>query len=303
VLIVVKDLRLSLGGRPILNAVNLRMEQGDIYGLLGPNGAGKSVTMSVLTGLRKAESGMVSVLDFDPATQTTQLHQAIGVLPEQTGLYDWMDAEGYLQWFSELYGMPLAPDKAREKLGMVGLEGARGKPIGAYSRGMRQRLGLARALVNRPQLLILDEPTNGLDPRGRLEIHNVLLDLAQASGVGILMCTHLLDDVDRLCTRIGIIHHGKTVLEGSLAELLLTRATVTRYRIRLAATDPTLELPMGIKMIGAEGQWMVIEVPAGRPASELWARMFAQGWNILEIHAEGHSLEQLYLSATQEKTI
>jgi ABC-2 type transport system ATP-binding protein len=295
------DLRLVLGGRPVLNGVNLGMNPGEIYGLLGPNGAGKSVTMSVLTGLRKAASGKVSVLGLDPARQAAQLRRAIGVLPEQSGLYDWMDAQTYLQWFSELYGTSLTLDEAREKLSLVGLRAVDRQAIGTYSRGMRQRLGLARALVNHPQLLILDEPTNGLDPRGRVEIHNVLLELAHSYGVGVLMCTHLLDDVDRLCTRIGIIHQGKTVLQGSLAELLSTRATASHYRLRLDATRSAPELPTDVKVIAAEGQWTVVEVPAGQSASELWARMFARGWSILEIHSEGRTLEELYLSATQEQ--
>lgn len=299
-LIEVKQLRLVLGARAILSGVDLSMEPGEIYGLLGPNGAGKSTTMSVLTGLRKATSGAVAVLGLDPAKQASELRRAVGVLPEQSGFYEWMNAEDYLRWFSNLYGLPLSSANAERHLAQVGLDPANRRPIGAYSRGMRQRLGLARALMNNPRLLILDEPTNGLDPRGRREIHDVLLHLAQGRDVGILLCTHLLDDVDRLCTRIGIMHHGKTVLEGCLAELLSTSRTALRYRLRLASAEPESALPPDVKVTAGEGLWRQVDVRAGKPVSAVWADLFARGWSILEIHAEGGGLEDLYLSVTEE---
>ncbi len=218
-LVEIANLKLSLHDRPILKGVNLHMQVGEIYGLLGPNGAGKSTTLSVLTGLRAAASGKVSVADLDPWSQRNEVHRKIGVLPEQTGFYDWMSAPDYLGWFASLYGQKLTGADIRTHLVQVGLSADNRDPIGTYSRGMRQRLGLARTLLSDPQLLVLDEPTNGLDPRGRREIHDVLLDLTQRHGVGVLLCTHLLDDVDRLCNRIGIIHQGKTMLEGNLAEL------------------------------------------------------------------------------------
>jgi ABC-2 type transport system ATP-binding protein len=300
-LVDVKDLKLAIDGRPILSGIDLGMEQGDIYGLLGPNGAGKSVTMSALTGLRKAASGKVCVLGLDPARQALELRRAIGVLPEQSGLYGWMNAENYLRWFAGLYGAPLTDGEARRQLLQVGLEPVSGQAIGTYSRGMRQRLGLARALVNKPRLLILDEPTNGLDPRGRVEIHNVLLDLARQHGVGVLLCTHLLDDVDRLCTRIGIIDHGRTILQGSLAELLSAHVAASRFRLRLAFVEPDTRIPPDVRVVAEDWPWVQLELPAGRSPTEVWEALFANGWNILEIHAEAGRLEDLYLSATQNK--
>jgi ABC-2 type transport system ATP-binding protein len=217
-----EDLLLTIRGRPILKGVELHLETGEIYGLLGPNGAGKSTTISVLTGLRAAASGKLAVLGLDPWTQKKAVHARIGVLPEQSGFYDWMSAREYLHWFGCLYGRTLSAAELRAHLARVGLEEGDSGAIGTYSRGMKQRLGLARALINDPELLILDEPTNGLDPRGRREIHDVLLDLSRQHRVGVLLCTHLLDDVERLCTRIGIIHQGRTAVEGRLSELLST---------------------------------------------------------------------------------
>jgi ABC-2 type transport system ATP-binding protein len=241
--IEIRDLTLTLHGRQILAGMRMNMRPGEIYGLLGPNGAGKSTTISVLTGLRKASSGSVTVLGMDPWKRRMEMHRYIGVLPEQAACYDWMNAPDYLQWFASLYGRRLTSSDIGRHLAQVGLDATNHQPIGTYSRGMRQRLGLARALLNSPTFMVLDEPTNGLDPRGRREIHDVLLELSKQQGVGLLLCTHLLDDVDRLCSRIGILHHGKSVIEGRLAELLVTLQTGRRYRLRLLSPPGNITLP------------------------------------------------------------
>lgn len=222
-LVDVQDLVLSIDGRPVLEGVRLRLEAGEVYGLLGPNGAGKSTTIAALTGLRRAVSGRVLVLGVDPWSERVAVHAGIGVLPEQSGFYEWMSAQEYLRWFARLYGRRLDDTALRGQLERVGLDAANRRAIGTYSRGMKQRLGLARALLNDPRLVILDEPTNGLDPRGRREIHDVLLELARDRGAGVLLCTHLLDDVERLCSRIGVIHEGRTRYEGPVGERLEER--------------------------------------------------------------------------------
>lgn len=298
-LIEINGLELSLHQRRILAGVNLHMQPGDIYGLLGPNGAGKSTTMSVLNGLRQASSGHVSVLEMDPWTQRQEVHRQIGVLPEQAGFYDWMNAQDYLRWFAELYDRPFAAGEIQSQLAQVGLDAKNADPIGTYSRGMKQRLGLARALLNRPKLLVLDEPTNGLDPRGRREIHDVLLGLARESGVGVLLCTHLLDDVDRLCTRIGILHQGKTVVEGSLSELLAGEpAAGMRYRLRLLAPPLRTEFAPGIRVVAQEGQWWHLDIGSGTSPQDAWRGLLDAGWAVSEIHKGGGGLEDLYLNLT-----
>ena len=297
-LVEIEGLELSLHHRRILAGVNLHMQPGDIYGLLGPNGAGKSTTMSVLNGLRQASSGRVCALGMDPWTQRRDVHRQIGVLPEQAGFYDWMDAHVYLRWFAALYDHPLSAGEINSHLAQVGLDPQNSDSIGTYSRGMKQRLGLARALLNRPKLLVLDEPTNGLDPRGRREIHDVLLGLARESGVGVLLCTHLLDDVDRLCTRIGIIHQGKTVVEGGLSELLASRQAGMRYRLRLLAPPPETTRAADIRILVQEGQWWHVDIGPGVSPQGAWRELLGAGWPVSEIHQEGGGLEDLYLSLT-----
>ncbi len=300
-LIEIRNLKLNLGTHAVLRDVNLTLQKGQIYGLLGPNGAGKSTTISVITGLRAPTAGSVRVLDLDPVADSLHLHSRIGVLAEQAGFYDWMSAGDYLMWFASLYQKNLDKTEIVHLLSRVGLAGQSPAPIATYSRGMRQRLGLARALINQPELLILDEPTNGLDPRGRREIHDVLLDLSVNHGVGILLCTHLLDDVDRLCTRIGIIAQGRTLLEGSIADLLSAQRAAVRYRLRVDSTDETLRIPDDITLLARAGDWWHVEIANHIKPAGAWRKLLDAGIRIDEIHREGGGLEELYMSVTEAK--
>ncbi|BBP05984.1 hypothetical protein TPL01_22750 [Sulfuriferula plumbiphila] len=299
-LIEVADLKLSIHANPVLSDVRLTMQEGEIYGLLGPNGAGKSTTLSVLTGLRAADSGKVNVMGLAPLRQKRELHGKIGVLAEDSGFYGWMSAHGYLHWMARLYGRELSADEMVRRMEQVGLSAANRQAIKTYSCGMKQRLGLARALLNDPPLLILDEPTNGLDPRGRREIHDVLLALSREHGVGILLCTHLLDDVDRLCSRIGIIHQGKTLLEGVLTELLAEKTGASRYRLRVASPGTASgALPQGVNLLAQEGGWLHLDIAPGIHPDAAWRALFALGWRIIEIRSEDGGLEALYLGITE----
>ncbi len=300
-LIEIRKLKLDIGSHALLRDVSLTLQKGQIYGLLGPNGAGKSTTISAVTGLRMPTSGSVRVLGLDPATDALRLHSRIGVLAEQAGFYDWMSAGDYLMWFASLYQKNLDKTEIAHLLGRVGLDGQNPAPIDTYSRGMRQRLGLARALINQPELLILDEPTNGLDPRGRREIHDVLRDLSANHGVGILLCTHLLDDVDRLCTRIGIIAQGRTLLEGDIADLLSNQRAAVRYRLRVEAAETAQLLPADITLRGRAGDWWHVEIASAIEPAGAWRKLLDAGLRIDEIHREGGGLEELYMAVTEAK--
>jgi len=298
-LIEIRNLTLDLKGHPILRDVSLSLEEGQIYGLLGPNGAGKSTTISVATGLRRADSGFVRVLSLDPATDALGLHRRIGVLAEDSGFYDWMSSAEYLCWMADLYGIARDNSEIAQLLERVGLDAGSQAAVGTYSRGMRQRLSLARALIHRPELLILDEPTNGLDPRGRREVHDILLGLSANHGVGILLCTHLLDDVDRLCTKVGILVRGKTVLEGLIGDILSKREASVRYRLRVGACDASRPLPEQIRLITRSGEWWHVEIPGHRDPASIWQHLFEEGWRIEEIQREGGGLEDIYLAVTE----
>ncbi len=301
-LISLTDIRLSLQGASILRGVDLHMGDGEIYGLLGPNGAGKSTTISVISALRKPDGGTASVLGLNPVNHPAEIKGRIGVLAENAGFYDWMTGQEYLRWFAGLYGNNFTFGQANVLLSRVGLNGDSRPIIGRYSRGMKQRLGLARALVNDPDLLILDEPTSGLDPEGRHDIHDLLLELNRNKGIGILLTTHLLDDVERLCDRIGIIHRGKIILEGETAKLSNQRKMLESYQLRVGEPFPkdNEPLPPGVSVTKRDGDLIRVELVKGVPVESIWRILMAVGWNIIEIRREKWSLEEIYLAAVRK---
>ena len=299
-MIEIDNLRLTIKEKEILKGISLHLEPGDIYGLLGPNGAGKSTTIFALLGLYPNDGGSISVLGGDPVHNGVFLRRSVGVMPEKAGFYDWMTATDYLGWYEELYmSQPtgFAPAMILEK---VGLRDASHRLIGTYSRGMRQRLAVARALITRPRLLILDEPTNGLDPKGRREIHDLLVEFSAESKAGVLLCTHLLDDVDRLCNRIGIIDQGRTRLEGPLDHLLAKQEQGRQFRLRLATTPESADLPEEITLLGQDSDWYRVQtlVASAETLPALWAELWRRGWKIQEIRSETSSLEELYIHHT-----
>jgi ABC-2 type transport system ATP-binding protein len=215
-IISVENLVKKYNGYTALDGLNFSVDAGDIFGFLGPNGAGKTTTIRILTTMIKADSGNVLIDGHDVFREPLVVKRLINALPESSGYYEWMTAREYLEFFSNLYEEKASKQDIHKLLGVVGLHGKEGHLIRSYSRGMKQRLGIARAIVNRPKFLFLDEPTNGLDPKGRRDIHDLLIDLNQKHSTTIFLSTHLLDDVERLCNRIAIINYGKIVRTGEL---------------------------------------------------------------------------------------
>ncbi len=294
-LLVVKNLRLCCNGTLILHDVSLTVGEGEIVGLLGPNGAGKTTTILAALGLFEPVAGSIRTLGHDPQIHGAALRRQIGVLPDPNGFYDWMTAPSYLAFFAGLYGCTLDDASITHRLEAVGLTPAAGQSIGTFSRGMRQRLGLARALIADPKLLVLDEPTSGLDPRGRRDIHDLLSSLAK-SGVGILLCTHLLDDVERLCARACFIVGGRTVAEGRIADLLRAGAGQARFRLELSGPVPvTAKLPVNARIIVEDYATVTVDVDPAVHPDIAWRELLDLGWPITTIAHESGGLEQVYL--------
>lgn len=300
-LLDIRGLRLRRGRKRVLEDVHLALGAGEIYGLIGPNGAGKSTTIAAALGLLPREAGAISVLGLDPARDAKAIHARCGVLPEQGDFYGWMTAPDYLAFFARLYGRDTPVAEIDRRLRDVGLCPRTGQAIAAFSRGMRQRLGLARALICDPELLILDEPTNGLDPRGRREIHDLLIALSQR-GTGILMCTHLLDDVERLCDRIGVIQDGRTAAEGRIADLIDAGRIQRRFRLRLTGSvSPSAHTPAYLSIVATDGAWLVVDIDPDVDPSLAWRELLESGWPIAEVHATGGDLEAFYLRLTERR--
>jgi len=216
----VDDLHKHYGAVHALDGLSLHVEPGVVFGFLGPNGAGKTTTLRILTGLARPTSGSVRVAGVDLAQDGRLLTKRLGFLPEEPAFYPWMTPSELLDYLGRLHGMAPAERRLRVKdlLEMVNLASAGKRRIAGFSRGMRQRLGLAAALVHQPEVLLLDEPLSALDPAGRKEVLDLIGSLTPRCTV--LMSSHILADMERICTVIGIIAHGRMLVQAPRQELL-----------------------------------------------------------------------------------
>ncbi|MDJ0390299.1 ABC transporter ATP-binding protein [Roseomonas sp. E05] len=286
----------------MLRDVRLHVARGEVCGLLGPNGAGKTTTILAALGLLVPETGRVRLFGEDPLTAPDALRARLGLVPEGDGLTEWMTAGDYLQHWALLQGRPLGPEEAAALLDEVGLAPPPRLPAARFSQGMRRRLAVARALVASPELLILDEPTNGLDPRGRRQLLELLRGLARRRGVGVLLCTHLLEDVARICDTIAVLVEGRTVAEGALGELV-GRAGSQRFRLRLDGPLPAEALargsPLPMRVVHQAADEIAVELEPGATPATVWRTLLFSGWPICEARAEGGGLEAFYLALTE----
>ena len=199
--------------------LSLDVEPGQVYGLLGPNGSGKSTTMKIVLGLVSPSAGSTRIFGRD--SREVESREEVGFLPENPYFYKFLTGQETLHFYGKICGIQGAKlrERTSELLNLVGLEHARDRRLAGYSKGMLQRIGLAQALVQQPRLLVLDEPTAGVDPAGSREIRDLILDFKKR-GITVLLCSHLLSQVQEICDRIGILHKGVLVREGRLDELI-----------------------------------------------------------------------------------
>jgi ABC-2 type transport system ATP-binding protein len=214
----IRRLTKRYGDKRALDRVDLRVEEGSVFGFLGPNGAGKTTTLRILTGLANPTKGTVRVLGRDVATAGNDVRAEIGFLPDVPGFYDWMTAEEFLRFAGGLFGIGrrTLDERVSVLLDLAGLTGVKTR-IGGYSRGMKQRLGVAQALINAPKLLMLDEPTSALDPMGRRDVLDMLASLKGRTTV--FFSTHILSDVERICDTVAILDQGRVVVQAPIDEL------------------------------------------------------------------------------------
>lgn len=236
-----------------VNDLSLVVEPGQVYGLLGPNGSGKSTTMKVVLGLVTPTSGKTEIFGCD--STRVESREQVGFLPENPYFYKFLTGTETLEFYGKLCGLrgPKLRERAKELLSLVRLEGAADRRIGGYSKGMLQRIGLAQALIQEPRLLVLDEPTAGVDPAGSREIRDLILDF-KARGLTVLLCSHLLEQVQEICDRVGILHQGHLIREGRLNELISIE-----NQIELILENATPELVAEIRAKAAAGGAKVVD--------------------------------------------
>ncbi|KAF0109171.1 MAG: Uncharacterized protein FD146_215 [Anaerolineaceae bacterium] len=219
-MIQIENLHKHYGSIRALDGLDMTVEAGTIFGFLGPNGAGKTTTLRILSGLARGTAGRAAVAGLDASADRRALSRRIGCLPEEPAFYPWMTPREFLDYLARLHGLSSADRsrQTRELLDLVSLAEAGKRRIGGFSRGMRQRLGLAAALVHKPEVLLLDEPVSALDPIGRKEMLTLIEDLRGQCTV--LMSSHILADVERVCSVVGIIARGRMVIQSPREELM-----------------------------------------------------------------------------------
>jgi ABC-2 type transport system ATP-binding protein len=218
-IIVCQQLTKQYGSRKVVDRLDLRVPENIVFGFLGPNGAGKSTTMKLLTGQIKPTAGTAWVAGSEVTRSSLEARRNIGYLSELPNFYNWMKGQELLEFAGELFGLnpPTRRARAKELLQLVGLADAGQRKVGGYSGGMRQRLGIAQALVNRPKVVFLDEPVSALDPLGRRDVLNLLDNIRQEATV--FMSSHVLADVDRVCEQVSILNRGQVIAAGATSEL------------------------------------------------------------------------------------
>lgn len=296
VVLRVERLTKRYGRRVVVQSLSFELRCGEVLGLLGPNGAGKTTAIAMILGLVRPDAGRIEILGLDGTRERERALQRVGAIIESPTFYP------YLSGIDNLRVLALArggvPERRfAEVLELVGLTGRERERVSSYSLGMRQRLAIAGALLHQPALLILDEPTNGLDPQGMAEIRQLILQLA-AGGQTILLCSHLLHEVQRVCDRVVILSRGQVVAQGEVEELLARR---TRTALRVDDPSRAMELlcEVGwIERIEREGDLLLLAMPPERQF-ELSALLHAHGITIGELRVQSGTLEEIFLDVTR----
>lgn len=235
IVIEAEGLTKKYGYQVAVNNLNLQIREGEVFGFLGPNGAGKTTTLLMFLGLTEPTSGRVRVIGFDPTRDPFHVKEKAGYLPENVGFYDDMNARQNLQYIARLNRIPdkISAGRIDESLKVVDLLEEVGKKVGTYSKGMRQRLGIAEVLIKEPKLIFLDEPTIGLDPDGTNRMLDLIHSLSREKNITIFLSSHLLDQVQRICDRVGIMIKGDLVAMGPIEELAKKKLGVDKEHYTL----------------------------------------------------------------------
>ena len=282
-----------------LDGLTFEIPSGGVFGLLGPNGAGKSTTLKLLLNLLRPSSGSATVLGCAPGD--TRAHQRLGFLPENPTYYDHLTAEELLGYFAGLFGYPKAECEARagRALDRVGLAGDRRRPMRQYSKGMIQRVGIAQAILNDPELVILDEPMSGLDPIGRREVRELILELRD-EGRTVLFSSHILSDAELLCSRVGILARGRLVAGGKLDEL--TSGTSRGWEVVAAGVSKEFAdrvRARGTRATDIGHERFSFDLPAKDRPEPFVAEVVASGATLVSVNPLRTTLEDIFLERVQ----
>jgi ABC-2 type transport system ATP-binding protein len=298
----------NFGARQAVDGLSFEAKQGEILGFLGPNGAGKTTTMRMLTGYMPPSSGSATIAGFDIVKESLEVRKRVGYLPETVPLYNDMTLYDYLQFFADLRHLPNSDQAITDTLEMVGLTDRADGYIGNLSKGMRQRIGLAQALLHKPEVLILDEPTIGLDPAQIIDVRNLIREIGKERTV--LLSTHILSEAQQLCNRILIINKGRIVVEDTPENLQSRLAGAQRVQLRVRGEADELISKLrqlkGIQEVHpAQGEGSLeYQFAPGKDMRPEVARMTVElNYDLLEMRPINLSLEEIFLELTKSEEI
>lgn len=299
--ILTEGLTRHFGPKVAVNHLDLRVAQGEVFGFLGPNGAGKTTTVRLLNGVLTATAGRAFVLGYDVATDGSEIRRRTGVLTETPSLYEALTARENLLIYGDLYGVPedKLPRRVEALLEQFGLGDRADERVGSYSKGMKQRLAIARALLHEPPLLFLDEPTASLDPLAARMVWDMIQDLSHREGRTIFLCTHNLAEAQRLCDRVGVIDHGVLQAVGTPRELARQLWHGLWVEVDLHGEPPASvsealgRLPAVLSRAVDHGK-LLLEVEGEESVPEVVAAIAAAGGRIYSVTPREHTLEEIY---------
>lgn len=295
------DLSHHFGPDPVLKSLNLRVPTGAIYGFLGPNGAGKTTTLRLLLGLLIRQRGAISMFGLPFDQHRLAILRRVGSLIESPSLYDHLTARENLAVWQTIFRTPAA--RLTEVLDLVGLGHTGRKRVSQFSLGMKQRLSLAVALLHSPDLLILDEPTNGLDPAGIVDMRALLLRLNEEHGTTIVISSHLLAEIDKLVTHAGIINHGEMVFEGPMAELKSKQDQVSSVTVRTSANDRAADVATALGLVATLEPDALHLPPMSRDqVAQLTRRLVECDLDVYEVGVARHDLEAIFMGLTGDRS-
>jgi ABC-2 type transport system ATP-binding protein len=300
-MIVTQDLCKQFGDYWAVNQVNLSIQQGEVLALLGPNGAGKTTTIRILTSVLRPTRGRAWIAGYDVVKESKKVRAAVGVLTEQHGLYGRMLAIDYLDFFGQLYGLSAEGRKAHANnlLDKFGLRDDCDRRIEEYSKGMRQKLALARALLHDPTVLLLDEPTSAMDPESAHLVRDAIRDLRSDSRT-IIICTHNLSEAEELADKIAVIRQGEIIVQGSPDDLKSTMLGLAEYEVHLASqlNGRKPELPSGAVLTSDGPDWLRYQTANPNEVNpELLQLLLEQGFPVVGLQEVPRTLEQVYIKA------
>jgi ABC-2 type transport system ATP-binding protein len=290
------NLTKEFGDVTAVDGVDLTIEEGEIYGFLGPNGAGKSTTINMLLDFVRPTNGSATVLGYDPQTEAKQIRQHTGVLPEGGELYERLTGREHLRWIAQSKGAQVDAESLLDRVGLDSADGDRA--VGDYSKGMQQRLAFGMALVGDPDLLILDEPSSGLDPTGMQEMRETIQREAK-KGRTVFFSSHILAEVEAVCDRVGIMSEGQLVADGSLDDLRneLDLGSSITLELDEVPADPSLDAIPEVGGVTVDGSQVEVSLSSARAKVDV-VRHFDEQTQVLDLVSEDTSLEQLFNTYT-----